>query len=287
MRAWREGGPSWGTRRREAWPPCARRASSSTPANDRGHDHADGEPHDHAHPHQHSDPGEPPFIGIVGAGAVGSALGVALTRAGWPITAVASRDPVRRERFKELVGGHPGVRRGHAAPRRGGADHPGRAGRRDRAARPRASGCTAGRRWSTPAARSARRSSSRRWRPGPRSAGSIRWSRSPTRIGPSRRSTARRSPSRATTSSSPCSATWPTAIGAHAGPPGARDEGGLSRRGGPRRRRLRRPARRDRRARPGRRSRRDRRAGDLRPAHRADPRQRPGARHPAPPSPGR
>ncbi len=71
----------------------------------RGHDHADGLPHDHAHPHQHSSPGEPPLIGIVGAGAVGSALGVALTRAGWPIAAVASRDAVRRERFRELVGG--------------------------------------------------------------------------------------------------------------------------------------------------------------------------------------
>jgi predicted short-subunit dehydrogenase-like oxidoreductase (DUF2520 family) len=30
---------------------------------------------------------------------------VALTRAGWPISAVASRDPARRERFRELVGG--------------------------------------------------------------------------------------------------------------------------------------------------------------------------------------
>ena len=48
-------------------------------------------------------PGEPPVIGIVGAGAVGTALGVALTRAGWPIHAVASRDPGRRERFRSLV----------------------------------------------------------------------------------------------------------------------------------------------------------------------------------------
>ncbi len=71
----------------------------------RGHDHADGLPHDHPHPHQHSSAGEPPLIGIVGAGSVGSALGVALTRAGWPIAAVASRDAVRRERFRELVGG--------------------------------------------------------------------------------------------------------------------------------------------------------------------------------------
>jgi predicted short-subunit dehydrogenase-like oxidoreductase (DUF2520 family) len=71
----------------------------------RGHDHHDGSSHDHPHPHEHSAAGEPPLIGIVGAGAVGSALGVALTRGGWPIAAVASRDAVRRERFKELVGG--------------------------------------------------------------------------------------------------------------------------------------------------------------------------------------
>ena len=68
------------------------------------HRHADDDhPADHAHPHVHSGPGEPPIIGIVGAGAVGTALGVALTRAGWPIHAVASRDPGRRERFRSLV----------------------------------------------------------------------------------------------------------------------------------------------------------------------------------------
>jgi predicted short-subunit dehydrogenase-like oxidoreductase (DUF2520 family) len=61
-------------------------------------------PAEHAHPHQHSAPGEPPVIGIVGAGAVGTALGLALSRAGWPIHAVASRDPGRRERFRSLVG---------------------------------------------------------------------------------------------------------------------------------------------------------------------------------------
>jgi predicted short-subunit dehydrogenase-like oxidoreductase (DUF2520 family) len=60
-------------------------------------------PSDHAHPHQHSGPGEPPTIGIVGAGAVGTALGVALSRGGWPIHAVASRDLDRRERFRSLV----------------------------------------------------------------------------------------------------------------------------------------------------------------------------------------
>lgn len=60
-------------------------------------------PADHAHPHQHSEAGEPPVIGIVGAGAVGTALGVALSRAGWPVHAVASRDAGRRERFRGLV----------------------------------------------------------------------------------------------------------------------------------------------------------------------------------------
>jgi predicted short-subunit dehydrogenase-like oxidoreductase (DUF2520 family) len=58
---------------------------------------------DHAHPHHHGQPGEPPLLGIVGAGAVGSALGVALSRAGWPVAAVASRDPDRRERFRAMV----------------------------------------------------------------------------------------------------------------------------------------------------------------------------------------
>ncbi len=62
---------------------------------------------DHAHPHAHSGPGERPVIGIVGAGAVGTALGVALSRAGWPVGAVASRDADRRARFRALV---PGVR---------------------------------------------------------------------------------------------------------------------------------------------------------------------------------
>jgi predicted short-subunit dehydrogenase-like oxidoreductase (DUF2520 family) len=46
-----------------------------------------------------------PSVGIIGAGAVGTALGVAIARAGWPVTAVASRDAARRERFRELVPG--------------------------------------------------------------------------------------------------------------------------------------------------------------------------------------
>jgi predicted short-subunit dehydrogenase-like oxidoreductase (DUF2520 family) len=70
-----------------------------------GHRHADGEVHadGHAHPHHHSAPGETPVTGIVGAGAVGTALGLALSRAGWPIHAVASRDAGRRGRFTALV----------------------------------------------------------------------------------------------------------------------------------------------------------------------------------------
>ena len=68
------------------------------------HDHGAGP---HSHPHVTSDPGQPPIIGIVGAGAVGTALGVALDRAGWRIHAVASRSAERRERFRSLV---PGVR---------------------------------------------------------------------------------------------------------------------------------------------------------------------------------
>jgi predicted short-subunit dehydrogenase-like oxidoreductase (DUF2520 family) len=69
------------------------------------HRHGDLEhPSDHEHPHAHSGPGERPVVGIVGAGAVGLALGIALDRAGWPVGAVASRDPDRRERFRSHVG---------------------------------------------------------------------------------------------------------------------------------------------------------------------------------------
>ena len=67
------------------------------------HDHADGSVVGHSHPHRHSGPGEPPLTGVIGAGAVGTALGAALHRAGWPIVAVASRDAGRRERFRSLV----------------------------------------------------------------------------------------------------------------------------------------------------------------------------------------
>ncbi len=80
--------------------------SGRDPAGGAGdHEHGDGRPHDHAHPHVTAAPGAPPVIGIVGAGAVGSALGLALSRAGWPVAAVASRDLGRRERFRGLVPG--------------------------------------------------------------------------------------------------------------------------------------------------------------------------------------
>ena len=62
-------------------------------------------PGGHAHPHQHAEPGERPTTGIVGGGAVGTALGVALSRAGWPVQAVASRDPARRDQFRAAVDG--------------------------------------------------------------------------------------------------------------------------------------------------------------------------------------
>jgi predicted short-subunit dehydrogenase-like oxidoreductase (DUF2520 family) len=48
-----------------------------------------------------------PGVGIVGAGAVGTALGVAISRSGWPVVAIVSRDATRRHRFCALV---PGVR---------------------------------------------------------------------------------------------------------------------------------------------------------------------------------
>src|SRR3954452_24241646 len=70
------------------------------------HRHGDEvHPDGHAHPHQHSGAGEPPLIGIVGGGAVGVALAVALTRAGWPVQAVASRDRERRERLRQAAEG--------------------------------------------------------------------------------------------------------------------------------------------------------------------------------------
>ena len=55
-----------------------------------------------------------PRVGFVGAGRVGTALGVAFRRAGWPVTAVASRDPGRRDAFVALVPGSKGFEAPHA-----------------------------------------------------------------------------------------------------------------------------------------------------------------------------
>jgi predicted short-subunit dehydrogenase-like oxidoreductase (DUF2520 family) len=60
--------------------------------------HAHAEPH----PHQRGTEGAP-TVGIVGAGSVGLALGLAISRARWPVTAVASRDAGRRDRFAGLI----------------------------------------------------------------------------------------------------------------------------------------------------------------------------------------
>ena len=102
--------------------------------------HAD----DHVHPHHHSEPGETPYTGIVGAGAVGTALG----RRPEPGRLA---DPRGRQPRRRPPGAVHGARRGGArvrraaGPRRGGrADHPGRARRRDRAARRLASGMYGG-----------------------------------------------------------------------------------------------------------------------------------------------
>lgn len=59
----------------------------------------------HAHPHVAAPDDGRPVIGIVGGGPVGQALGAALVAAGWQVGAVASRDPARRERFRQMVPG--------------------------------------------------------------------------------------------------------------------------------------------------------------------------------------
>jgi predicted short-subunit dehydrogenase-like oxidoreductase (DUF2520 family) len=115
MKAWREGHASAADRAGSTGetPPDAgtidelrRRGIDLDPerSDTGGHGHAGGAPA-HAHPHHHAAPGEPPPIGIIGAGAVGTALGAALHRAGWPVVAVGSRDEARRNRFRSLVPG--------------------------------------------------------------------------------------------------------------------------------------------------------------------------------------
>jgi predicted short-subunit dehydrogenase-like oxidoreductase (DUF2520 family) len=57
----------------------------------------------HRHPHPPDDPTGHPRIGFVGAGRVSTALGVVFSRAGWPVSAVATRDAANAARFRELV----------------------------------------------------------------------------------------------------------------------------------------------------------------------------------------
>jgi predicted short-subunit dehydrogenase-like oxidoreductase (DUF2520 family) len=52
-----------------------------------------------------------PRIGFIGAGRVGTTLGAAFARAGWPVGAVASRSADRRDEFERLVPGAVGVER--------------------------------------------------------------------------------------------------------------------------------------------------------------------------------
>ena len=72
-----------GTRRRPGEPVEEADIGARTGAARTTHRHGDLEhASDHAHPHAHSGPGDRPVVGIVGAGAVGTALGVALSPRG-------------------------------------------------------------------------------------------------------------------------------------------------------------------------------------------------------------
>ena len=87
-----------------AGPTTNRRPGPPTMGGEVGrHRHGD-EIHAHLDPHPHRRGAKgAPTVGIVGAGPVGTALGVAISRAGWPVAAVASRDASRRDRFRALV----------------------------------------------------------------------------------------------------------------------------------------------------------------------------------------
>ena len=64
-------------------------------------DHA----HDHDNDHDHVTDDGKPRLAFIGAGRVGTALGAAFARAGWQVSAIASRDEERRRRFQERVPG--------------------------------------------------------------------------------------------------------------------------------------------------------------------------------------
>lgn len=111
MRAWdeaealaRQAAEQRARERAEAADELAAHGIELDPEHPTRHRHGDeAHEHDHPHPHAAAEPGEHPVIGIVGAGPVGTALGVAFSRAGWPVAAVASRDAGRREAFRRLV----------------------------------------------------------------------------------------------------------------------------------------------------------------------------------------
>ena len=107
MKAWRDGTGGDSGRGRKGSPagpkvdgePAERAAAIGR------HRHGDTI-HAHLEPHPHARGGHgAPSVGVVGAGPVGTALGVAISRAGWPVVAVASRDAARRNRFAQFVPG--------------------------------------------------------------------------------------------------------------------------------------------------------------------------------------
>jgi predicted short-subunit dehydrogenase-like oxidoreductase (DUF2520 family) len=95
VKAWRDGTGSG--------PERTRKGTAGRRDHDGRHRHGDII-HAHMEPHPHARGREgAPSVGIVGAGSVGAALGVAISRSGWPVVAVASRDAARRERFVQAV----------------------------------------------------------------------------------------------------------------------------------------------------------------------------------------
>ena len=67
------------------------------------HPHGEAEPHDHQHGHTHAEPGERPIVGVVGAGAVGLALVVALDRDRRPAERLEGPVEVRKRDELSLI----------------------------------------------------------------------------------------------------------------------------------------------------------------------------------------